>query len=60
MNGLPHPCYLNEFILILEASGLRFDFNFIIENHLSKQNSPRWDAAFCGITFGATVFAYVS
>ena len=24
-----------------------------------KQNSPRWDAAFCGVTSGAILFAYV-
>ena len=24
-----------------------------------KQNSPRWDAAFCGVTYGAILFAYV-
>ena len=26
---------------------------------LCKQNSPRWDAAFCGVTSGAMLFAYV-
>ena len=26
---------------------------------LSKQNSPRWDAAFCGVTSGAMLFVYV-
>ena len=25
----------------------------------SKQNSPKWDAAFCGVTSGAILFAYV-
>ena len=32
---------------------------FFDENHISKQNSPRWDAAFCGVTSGAILFAYV-
>ena len=27
-----------------------FEFLFFDEIPLSKQNSPRWDAAFCGIT----------
>ena len=29
------------------------------EISLSKQNSPGWDAAFCGVTSGAMLFAYV-
>ena len=29
------------------------------EISLSKQNSPRWDAALCGVTSGAILFAYV-
>ena len=32
---------------------------FFDEIPLSKQNSPRWDAAFCGVTSGAILFAYV-
>ena len=31
---------------------------FFDEISLSKQRSPRWDAAFCGITNGAILFAY--
>ena len=31
---------------------------FFYEIPLSKQNCPRWDATFCGITSGATLFAY--
>ena len=45
----------------LEASGVFF-FNFIQffnENSQSKQKSSRWDAALCGVTFGAILFAYV-
>ena len=31
-----------------------FFFSFLDEIHVSKQNSPRWDAAaFCGVTSGA-------
>ena len=37
---------------------LNFYFIFY-EIPISKQNSPRWDAAFCGVTSGAMVFAYV-
>ena len=33
-------------------------FSFSDENHVSKQKSPRWDAAFCGDTSGAILFAY--
>ena len=33
--------------------------SFFDENKLSKQNSPRWDAAFCGVTSGAILFAFV-
>ena len=44
--------------------GVRSDFflifiSFFYEIPLSKQNSPRWDAAFCGGTSGAMLFAYV-
>ena len=44
-------------ILISPASGVIFKFCLIVdENSLSKQNSPRWDAAFCGVTSGAILF----
>ena len=33
--------------------------SFFHEISLCKQNSPRWDAAFCGITSGAILFANV-
>ena len=32
---------------------------FFDKSSLSKQNSPRWDAAFCGVISGAIMFAYV-
>ena len=56
-------------IIIIWASPLQFlgaphvIFKFYIQffdkNSISKQNSPRWDATFCGITSGAILFAYV-
>ena len=33
---------------------------FFYEITLCKQNSPRWDAAFCCVTTGAMLFAYVA
>ena len=42
---------------------LRSDFVFLFktlnEIPLSKQNSTRWEAAFCGVTSGTKLFAYV-
>ena len=38
------------------------NFNSIFNENeipLSKQNSPRWDAASCVITSGAILFAFV-
>ena len=43
---------------VLGTSGVFFN-SFFDENHVSKQNGPRWDAAFCGITSEAILFAYV-
>ena len=34
-------------------------YSFFDENHVSKQNSPRWDAVFCGVSSGAILFAFV-
>ena len=31
---------------------IRSNFSFLDEIYVSKQNSPRWDAAFCGISSG--------
>ena len=45
-------------ILIFVASGV-ICISFFDKNHVNKQNSPRWDAAFCGVTSGAILFAYV-
>ena len=47
-NGLSHSYHLDDLTLFLGASGVIFHFYFIFDKiHLSKQNSPRWDAAFC-------------
>ena len=55
-NGFSH--HLGE--STINFRGIRSDFiQFFDENSLSKRNSPRWDAAFCGITSGAMLFAYV-
>ena len=37
-----------------------FLYSFFDEFPVSKQNSPRWDAAFCGVTSGAILFAHRS
>ena len=60
-NGLSHPYLLDESTFILGASDIFFSFfiSFFDEIHKSKQNSPRWDAAFCGVTSEAILFAYV-
>ena len=34
-------------------------FYFFYENYVSKQNSHRRYAAFCGVTSGSILFAYV-
>ena len=53
-NGFSQPYHLDESIFILGASGV-ISFEDI---HVSKQDMPRWDAAFCGVTSGAIRFAY--
>ena len=49
-------CHLDESIFIIR--GIRSDFSFLF-HFVSKQNSPISDAAFCGITSWAILFAYV-
>ena len=46
----------------LAAAGAIFHFliSFFDEIPVSKQNRPRWDAAFCGVTSGSILFAYVT
>ena len=60
-NENSHHYHLDESIFIFR--GIRSDlfifYSFFDENHVSKQNSPRWDAAFCGVTSAAILFAYV-
>ena len=62
MNGLSHPCHLDESILVFR--GIRINIfismSFFDKIQVSKQNSPSWDAAFCGVTSGAIPFAYVA
>ena len=59
-NGLPHRYYLDESIFIFRGHrDLFFIFiSFFDGNHVSKQNSPRLDSAFCGVTSGAILFAF--
>ena len=58
MNGFSHSYQLGEFILIFRGVGsfFFFFFSFFDEISLCKQNSPRCDAAFCGVTSGAMLF----
>ena len=60
-NGLSHPYHLDESVFVFRGSGsiFLFLFHFFDENDVSKQNSPRWDAAFCGVTSGAILCVYV-
>ena len=60
-NGSSHHYHLGESTFVFR--GFRCDFTclsfYFDEISLSKQNSPRWDASFCGVTSGAILFAYV-
>ena len=60
-NNFSHHYQMGESTFIYR--GVRSDFYFFIqffdEFSLSKQISPRWDAAFCGVTSGAVLFANV-
>ena len=49
-------------LVILGGLGVIFIFfiSSFIEISLCKQNSPRWDAVFSGITSGAISLAYVA
>ena len=60
-NELAHYYNLGEaaFILRDSRSDFKFSYEFFVEISLSIQNSPRWDATFCDITYGAIQFAYV-
>ena len=61
-NGFSHHYHLDESTFILGVLRVIFIFiSFFNEISQCKQNSPRWewDAAFCGVTSGAMLFAYV-
>ena len=60
-NGLSHPNYLDESIVIFRGirSYFPFLFHFFDEIPLSKLKSLRWVATFCGVTSGAILFSYV-
>ena len=58
-NGFSHHYHLGQSTFIIRGIRSDFEFLFFDEIPLSKQNSPRWDAAFCGVTSGAILFAYV-
>ena len=60
-NGLSHPYQLDESIFIFRGvKSIFFIFiSFFDEFPVSKQNSPRWDGAFYGVTPGAIMFVYV-
>ena len=58
INGFTHRYHLGESTFIFR--GFRYDFIHIFDEiFLSKQNSPRWEAAFYGVTSGAMLFVYV-
>ena len=57
-NGFSHFYHLNESTFIFR-SVISFFVSFSDENQTSKQKSPRWDAAFGGVTSVAIQFAYV-
>ena len=57
MNGLSHPYQMDEYIFIFR--GIRSNYSFIFHFYVSKQKSPRLDAAICGVLSGAILFAYL-
>ena len=60
-NGLSHAYQMDESTFISRGSGSDFSFLFLFfdKNPVSKQNSPRWEAEFYGVTSGAILFCYV-
>ena len=60
-NDLSCPYHLDESTVVFSGIGRNFSFlfSFFDENTMSKQNSPRCDAAICGVTSGAILFANV-
>ena len=62
-NAISHPYHLDESISSLR--GIRsilfsFLFHFSMKIMSANRIAPRWDSAFCGVTSGAILFAYVS
>ena len=53
-NGVSHPYHLDKSIIILGAPGVIIFISFFDEIHVSKLNSPRWDAALCGVPYAAS------
>ena len=60
MNRFSHHYHLESIFIF---RGIRSDFYFLSlffdKITLCKQNCPRWDAAFCGVSSGAILFVYV-
>ena len=59
---LVNPYLTNEFshhYNLCESTSIFRGVRYDEISSLRKQNSPRWDAAFCGVTSGAILFAYV-
>ena len=61
-NGFSHHYHSGQSTFIFRGVKSDFYFFYLIFDEISlcKQNSPRWDAAFCGVTSGAILFAYVT
>ena len=65
MNGFSHRYQLGESTFIF--SGVRSDFyllshfsmKFLCANRIALDGMPQNDVAFCGVTSGAILFAYV-
>ena len=59
-NELSNPYHLDESTLTFRGiRSIFFCISLFDEIPVSKQNGPRWDAAFCGVTSRAILFAYV-
>ena len=57
-DGLDHHYHLGESTVMLGALRVTLIFiPFFKDMLLSKQNSPRWVAAFCGVTSEANIIA---
>ena len=54
-----HIIWMGPFSILGESEFFFFFFSFFIEIPVSKQYSPRWDAAERGVSSGSILFAYV-